>query len=82
VTRMSNMFHNAYSFNQDLSDWDVGNVETFTYMFTDTTDMSTQWCLTSEYCVGSDEMWCNMGSTDVGFCDDAHDGCYYCYCCY
>lgn len=32
---MSGMFRNADAFNQDLSDWDVTKVSTFTYMFFD-----------------------------------------------
>jgi len=33
VTKMNNMFENASSFNQDISGWDVGGVDTMTTMF-------------------------------------------------
>jgi surface protein len=33
ITDMSELFHNATQFNEDISKWDVGNVANFTHMF-------------------------------------------------
>ena len=70
---MNDMFADSNSFNQDLSGWDVGNVDDMTMMFimAESFDQNLGWCAQSDAIV---DKWFNSTPFDKTPCFNASCG--------